>query len=196
MAQGASSMTSGQNLKRAVGAALLAGLLSTQALAVPTVSVVAVPNPAVVGTPLAVDVLIAGVTDLFGYQFSLAFNPAVLQVTSTSEGAFLPFAGATLFDGGTVNNVLGTLTLAFGTLTGPVPGANGGGVLSRINFSVAQAGSSSFTFSDVILLDSSLGTITAQVNNGMLTAVPEPASVALFALGLAGLAAWRQRKAA
>ena len=86
--------------------------------------------------------------------------------------------------------------MAFGSLTGPVAGANGGGVLARINFSVARAGSSSLTFSDVILLDSNLATITAQATNGMLTAVPEPASYALFALGLAGLAAWRQRKAA
>ena len=189
-------MMSGHGLKRAGAAALLAGFLSTPVWAVPTLSVAATPNPAQVGSPVALDVLIAGVADLFGYQFSLAFNPAVFQVTGAIEGAFLPTAGATLFDGGTVNNTLGTVTLAFGSLTGPVAGANGGGVLARINFSVARAGSSSLTFSDVILLDSNLATITAQATNGMLTAVPEPASYALFALGLAGLAAWRQRKAA
>lgn len=191
-------MTSGQGFKRAGAAALLAGLLSTPAAwaADPVLSVAAAPNPAVVGSPLALDVLIAGVAGLFGYQFSLAFNPAVLQVASTTEGAFLPTAGATLFDGGTVNNTLGSITLAFGSLTGPVAGATGSGVLARINFNVVQVGASSLTFSDVLLIDSLLATLPVQVNNGMLTAVPEPASYALFALGLAGLAAWRQRKAA
>ena len=191
-------MTNGHVFKRAGCAALLAGLLSTSAWAGTSavVSVVSSPSPAQVGSPVAVDVVIAGVADLFAYQFSLAFNPAVLQVTGGSEGGFLPTAGATLFDRGTVNNTLGTLTLAFGSLTGPVAGANGGGVLARINFSVTRAGSSNLSFSDVLLLNSNLGTLTALVNNGVLTAVPEPASYALFALGLAGLAAWRQRSAA
>lgn len=190
-------MTSGQGFKRAGCAALLAGLVCNQALAAdPVLSMVAAPNPAVVGAPLALDVLIAGVADLYGYQFSLAFNPAVLQVTGTTEGVFLPTAGATLFDGGTVDNVLGTVTLAFGSLTGPVAGATGSGVLSRISFSVTQPGSSNLTFSDVLLINSALATLPVQVSNSVLTAVPEPASYALFALGLAGLVAWRQRKAA
>lgn len=189
-------MTIRQVFKRAGGATVLAALLSAPGLvSAQLLGVSATPNPAVVGTPLALDVLISGVTDLFGYQFSLAFNPAVLQVTGATEGAFLPTAGATLFDGGTVNNVLGTLTFAFGSLTGPVAGASGSGVLARINFSVTRAGSSSLTFSDVLLLDSSLATLPVQVSNALVNAVPEPATYALFALGLAGLAVWRQRKA-
>ena len=190
-------MMSGHDFKRAGCAALLAGLFGASAWAqTPVVSTVVLTTPAVVGTPLAVDVRISGVNDLFAYQFSLAFNPAVLQLTSIVEGAFLPTAGATLFDGGAVNNTLGTVMLANGALTGFVPGANSNGVLARINFNVTRAGTSNLTFSDVILLDSALATMTAQVNNNMLTAVPEPASYALFALGLAGLVAWRQRKAA
>lgn len=189
-------MTMGQVFKRAAGASLLAGLLSASGLAnAQVISVTASPSPAVVGTPLALNVLIAGVADLFGYQFSLAFNPLVLQATGSAEGAFLPAAGATIFDGGVVNNTLGTVTLAYGTLTGPGPGASGGGVLASFNFSVIAPGSSALTFSDVLLLNSNLDTIPVQLSNGLVTAVPEPTSYALFALGLAGLAAWRQRKA-
>ena len=189
-------MTNGQGFKSAGCAALLAGLLSASGIAsAQVVSVTSSPSPAVVGTPLALNVLIAGVTDLFAYQFSLAFNPLVLQVSGATEGAFLPTAGATIFGGGTVNNTLGTLTLAFGTLTGPVPGATGNGVLANLSFNVISAGSSALAFSDVLLLDSNLVTLPVQANNGLITAVPEPASYALFALGLAGLAVWRQRKA-
>jgi Cohesin domain/PEP-CTERM motif len=189
-------MTMGQVFKGAGCASLLAGLLCASGLAnAQVVSASASPSPAVVGAPLALDVLIAGVADLYGYQFSLAFNPLVLQATGSAEGAFLPSAGATIFDGGTVNNTVGTVTLAFGTLTGAVPGASGSGVLASLNFNVIAAGISALTFSDVILLNSNLDTITAQISNGSVTAVPEPASYALFALGLAGLAALRQRKA-
>ena len=192
-------MTIGQVFKRTGSATVLAALLSAPGLVnAQLLGVSAAPNPAVVGAPLALDVLISGVTDLYGYQFSLAFNPAVLQVTGATEGAFLPTAGATVFDGGTVNNVLGTLTFAFGSLTGPVPGASGSGALARINFSVTRVGSSNLTFSDVLLIDSSLGTLPVQVSNALINAVPEPGTYALFALGLAGLsglAVWRQRKA-
>lgn len=189
-------MTTGQVFKRAGCASLMAALLSASGLASAQVlSVTATPSPAVVGTPLALNVLIAGVTDLYGYQFDLAFNPAVIRVSGATEGAFLPTAGSTIFDGGTFNNVAGTVTFAYGTLTGPVPGANGGGALARLNFNVIAPGSSALTFSNVLLVNSNLNTILTQVNNGMLTAVPEPSSYALFALGLAGLAVWRQRKA-
>lgn len=189
-------MTDGQGFKRAGSAALLAGLLCASGLATGQVlSATATPSPAVVGSPLALNVLITGVVDLFAYQFSLAFNPLVLQVASATEGAFLPTAGATIFDGGVVDNTLGTMTLTFGTLTGPVPGASGSGVLANINFNVILPGSSTLTFSEVVLLDSNLATLAVQVNNAMITAVPEPTSYALFALGLAGLAALRQRRA-
>ena len=189
--------TFGQGFKRTGCAMILAGLLSAPGWATAQVfSASASPSPAVVGSPLALSVLITGVTDLFAYQFSLAFNPLVLQVASVTEGAFLPTAGGTLFDGGVVNNALGTVILTNGVLTGPVPGANGGGVVARINFSVTRAGVSSLNFSDVLLIDSNLATLPVLISNGMVTAVPEPASYALFALGLAGLAAWRQRKAA
>jgi general secretion pathway protein D len=190
-------MSIGQGFKRAGCASLVAGLLSASGLAsAQVVSVVPSPSPAIVGSTMSLDVLIAGVADLYAYQFNLAFNPSVLQAIGFAEGAFLPSAGTTIFDPGALNNTLGTLTLSYGTLVGPGPGASGSGVLTAYNFNVVGPGVSALTLSNVILLNSNLDTISAQISSGSVTAVPEPSTYAMFALGLAGLAAWRLRKAA
>jgi len=49
------------------------------------------------GNIVTVDVNISNVSDLYGYQFDLAFNPSVLQAISSSEGPFLATGGSTFF---------------------------------------------------------------------------------------------------
>ena len=188
-----------QAWKTVFGAAVLAGVCASPAWAVDAqLSVSAAPNPAVVGAPLSLTVLISGITDLFAHQFSLSFNPAVVQATTVTEGAFLGAGGGTTFSAGTVNNSLGRITLVADSLSGFVPGVSGTGVLAKIGFSVTGVGSSTFSFSDVVFLDSALADITVQSTAlTLLTvqAVPEPAALALFCLGLAGLVGVAQRRA-
>jgi hypothetical protein len=186
-----------QGWKQVLAAAAL-GTLAAAASAQTTVPVLfPSPNPdvGVVGSPVVVQVAITGVVDLYAYQFSLAFDPSVLQATSVDEGALLPAAGTTFFVGGTIDNTLGTISFTAASLIGALPGVNGSGVLANIGFNVMQAGMSPLVFSEVLLLDSNLLDLQVQVQNGTLvTAIPEPGTWLLFGLGLAGVAGLARRR--
>ena len=179
-----------------VAAALCATAAAASAqTASPVLSLVATPNPGVVGSPVLVEVALAGVADLYAYQFSLAFDPSVVQATAVTEGALLPSGGTTFFVGGTVDNTVGTISFTANSLIGALPGVSGNGVLANIAFNVTQAGMSPLVFSDVLLLDSNLLDLAVQVQNGTLvTAVPEPGTWLLFGLGLAGVAGLARRR--
>lgn len=190
-------MRQSQFWKKTLGAALILGAFSSQALASGSVlSVQSSPTPGVLGSSVSVDVLISGISDLYGYQFSLSFDPALLQLSSASEGAFLPAGGTTFWDAGIVDNSLGQISFTFNTLIGAIPGVSGDGVLAHFNFQVTGVGTSALNFSDVLLLNSQLATLPVQINNGSLTtinAVPEPSTWLMLGAGLAGLGFLRTR---
>ncbi|MDP2008036.1 MAG: cohesin domain-containing protein [Rubrivivax sp.] len=179
----------------ALALATLAAAASAQTTE-PVLTLVATPSPGVVGSPVLVEVALTGIADLYAYQFSLAFDPTLLQAVSVAEGAFLPVAGSTYFSAGSINNTAGSINFTIGSLLGALPGVNGSGVLANIGFNVTQAGTSALVFSDVLLLDSNLLDLTVQVQNGSLvtTAVPEPGTWLMFGLGLAGVAGLARRR--
>jgi hypothetical protein len=178
----------------ALAAAALAAFVPLAAQAQATLSASPAANPVAVGAPLVVTVSVANIVDLYAHQFTLSFNPAVLQVGSVSEGAFLGAGGSTLFDAGTINNTAGTVSFVLGTLVGGVGGVNGSGVLATLNFTVTGLGTSPLALSDVLALDSMLMDIPVQLTNGTVTAVPEPGSWLMLAAGVAGLGAWMRRR--
>lgn len=187
-------MKHGQVCKQVLAAAVLSALCIGAAQADPVISLNVGPNPAAVGNTVLVNVVISGAVDLYAYQFSLLFNPAVLQATGSTEGAFLPTGGTTFFVPGMVDNTLGAVNFTVGTLLGTLPGVNGGGTLATLSFNATGLGTSTLGFRDVLVLDSELLDVTTQVQGSSVSVVPEPGSWLMLGLGLAGVAGLARRR--
>jgi len=128
------------------------------------------------GTTFSVSIRVDSVTDLYGAQFSLSFNPSVLAAQSVSEGSFLKEGGAsTFFNAPTIDNSLGTITGAAITRLGVPSGATGSGTLATISFRAKSTGTSSLTLSNVALSDSNAQPISFTKQDGsVLVRTPQP----------------------
>jgi hypothetical protein len=130
------------------------------------------------GEPFDLDVRITDVTDLYAYQFDIEFGPGLLQPVSVTEGGFLAAGGGTFFAPGNFDS--GAITFTANTLLGPVPGVSGSGTLATIRFSPFFLGTRVITPTNVLLLNSALEEIPADVETGLVTIIPEANSGFLF----------------
>ena len=174
---------------------LVAGLLAacSHAWAAPTLSIITTPGSSQVGSVVDLDVTISDVADLYGYNFTVNFDASLFRAIGVSEGAFLGTAGATDFGYLGINNATGNVSYIYDFLLGPVAGASGSGSLARIQLEAIGIGRGAFSVSDLVLVDSTGADLAVIVNAGAQAEVPEPASYALFGIGLFGAAALRRR---
>ena len=93
-----------------------------------------------VGDTFTLDLSTENVFDLAGWQFDIAFDPAVLEVAEVNEGDFLKTGGeTTFFQKGTIDNSTGKITkLSSARLS--EDGVSGTGTLLSVTFTAKTAG--------------------------------------------------------
>ena len=149
--------------------AVTACLLGSAAQAQTVLSVDPGSQTVTAGTDFTVDVNIANVSGLYGYQFDLSFNPSVLSAVSSSEGSFLTKGGSTFFIPGTNDNTHGVVSGTADTLLSNSKGASGSGNLVVFTFDAIKSGFSAITISGAELINSSFGSISSSTTGGSVT---------------------------
>ena len=96
--------------------------------------------PVHIGDTFTFDIRAENVADLAGWQFDIAFNPAVLEALGVSEGDFLKTdGGATFFQSGSIDNATGKIT---GLIAGRISegGVSGNGSVVQVRFKAKSKG--------------------------------------------------------
>ena len=92
------------------------------------------------GDIFTIDIRAEAVIDLAGWQFDIAFNPALLEAVSVSEGDFLKTdGGSTFFQKGRIDNGGGKITGLSTALLGD-RGASGSGDILHVQFKAKSGG--------------------------------------------------------
>ena len=91
------------------------------------------------------DVRAESISDLAGWQFDIAFDPAVLEAIEVSEGDFLKTdGGTTFFQSGRIDNAAGKIT---GLIAGRISegGVSGSGSVLQVKFKAKSGGETGLT---------------------------------------------------
>ena len=96
-------------------------------------------TPIHIDDTFTIDISAENVFDLAGWQFDIAFDPAILEAISVSEGNFLKTGGTTFFQGGSIDNVAGKIT-ALSAARLSAQGVSGTGTLVQVRFKAKSAG--------------------------------------------------------
>ena len=106
----------------------------------PNVGYVFSKTPIHVGDTFTLDIRAENVFDLAGWQFDIAFDPALLEAVEVSEGGFLKTdGGSTFFQSGRIDNAAGKIT---GLIAGRISegGVIGSGAVLQVRFKAKSEG--------------------------------------------------------
>ena len=113
-------------------------------------------TPIHTGDTFALDISAETVFDMAGWQFDIAFDPAILEAIDASEGNFLKTGSTTLFQSGTVDNTAGKIT-GLSAIRLSTQGASGTGTLLQVRFKAKSAGET-----ELVLQNFEFGTVTGE----------------------------------
>lgn len=129
------------------------------------------------GGSVAVDITVANVSNLGGYDVHLQFNPAKVHVASMTDSAFVTSGGnIVVCNPATIDNSAGTATDACATVSifgtpGPGVSTTGPTALLRVSFTGVGAGKSVLTLTGSTLEDPNGAPIAATLGTGSITTV-------------------------
>lgn len=119
---------------------------------------------ATVGQTFVISINVSEVVGLYGWEFKLKWNSTVLDALNVTEGEFLKSSHDTFFQP-IINNTLGCI-LVDCTLLGDIPGVNGSGILTLVEFRVERVGESILDLYDTKLVNSDVESIPHQSMDG------------------------------
>jgi len=126
-----------------------------------------------VGDVFTLDVEIANVTDLYGYQIDIYYDPNVLGCISVTSGSFLSNNGAEQTFCINPKTSDGFIDDIVCVRVGLPSGASGSGVLTTLQFAAVSVGQSIISLSDVKLADSTGAAISCSTYNATVQVGPE-----------------------
>jgi hypothetical protein len=129
-----------------------------------------------VGQYFTVDLMAQNISNLGAYEFTLVFNPSIINYVSVSNGWFLGSTGRSVF---CPTPIADGWILRFGCVTTGVgiPGASGSGQLAQVVFRAAAPGTT------VLYLDKKDGVALADPLGVTINAAVVGGSVSVFAPG-------------
>ena len=124
---------------------------------------------AVASQAITLSIDISNVVDLGGFEFTLSFDPAVVQASTATLGDFLASTGRSVSALPVqVDNINGTLTFgafSFGTGAGP----SGAGTLAQVVFTPRAVGTTTLTLQKVQVTNTSGNVFNITTRDGQLT---------------------------
>ncbi|MGC9521295.1 MAG: LysM peptidoglycan-binding domain-containing protein [Anaerolineae bacterium] len=149
----------------------------------PVVKLVPASSTVDVGDQVVVSVMVEDVTNLFGVEFHITFDPNIVEVVDADAGTaevqvgFGDFLSPDFVAQNEADNTTGVIDFAISQMPthGPVSGS---GTLATITFKGRASGTSDVAFSNVLLADSGGAQIPASAQNASVTvpgeATPPP----------------------
>jgi PKD repeat protein len=123
-----------------------------------------------VGTPMTVSVDISNVTNLGSFQFTLAYNPSLVQVQAVSLAEFPSSTGRSFGPvGPTIDNTAGTASFGAMSLGSSPAGPNGIGRLAYVRLLPLAAGTSGLHLSGTQVSDIQSNPLSLVTQDGSLT---------------------------
>ena len=97
-------------------------------------------TPIHTGDTFTLNIHADNVSDLAGWQFDIAFDPAILEAINVSEGNFLKTDGGnTFFQGGSIDNAAGKIT-GLSAIRLSTQGVTGTGTVLQVTFKAKSSG--------------------------------------------------------